>query len=75
MMARRKLSGLDCSKLFYLPDLQTTFIVTEESKIEMLDQGDAKTQFQKLGRTTIAPAVRHYFLRLLLAKQLVEELV
>jgi hypothetical protein len=63
MMARRKLSGLDCSKLLYLRD---SYIVTEESKIEMRDQGGAKTNgkirggFNGRSRTSMT--------RLLLAK-------
>jgi len=70
MMARRKLSGLDCSKLFYL---RASYILTEESKIEMRDPDHAKTRFKIRDGRNCGSLTR--VLRSLLAKQLVQELV
>jgi hypothetical protein len=46
MTARPKVSGLDCSNRFTYELRKMGFIVAEESKIEMRDQGDATTQLQ-----------------------------
>src|ERR1700688_241186 len=72
MMTRRKLSGLDCIKFFYL-QTSVGFIVTEESKIEMRDLDHAKTRFKIRDGRNCGSLTR--VLRSLLAKQLVQELV
>jgi hypothetical protein len=54
MMTRRKLSGLDCSKSFYLRASLMGFIVTEESKLKYAAKVMQKPSFKISGERMCA---------------------